>query len=231
MAHLIKYCSKCNKTKSVKCFQKDKSRKDGYYLYCKECESIRKRKSYDPNKELERKLRYEKENPGHSKKIKKEYYEKTVDIQRKKAKERHEKNKKRDNQATQRYYQEHKEERRVYFRNRLNRLRKEDLNFKMRNILSQRFQKALKDQLAGKRISSVKDLGCSLDFVVKYIQSKWLPGMSWDNYGFGVDKWNIDHIKALANFDLRKKSEQKKACHYTNLQPLWQLDNLRKGRQ
>ena len=53
--------------------------------------------------------------------------------------------------------------------------------------------------------------------------------MSWDNHGFGDDKWHIDHIIPCSNFDLTKKEEQKKCFNYKNLQPLWQKDNLSKG--
>ncbi len=49
--------------------------------------------------------------------------------------------------------------------------------------------------------------------------------MSWDNYG----EWHIDHIVPLSSFDLTDKSQVNKVCHYTNLQPLWAIDNLRKG--
>jgi len=49
--------------------------------------------------------------------------------------------------------------------------------------------------------------------------------MNWSNYG----KWHIDHIKSCASFDLSKKSEQKKCFHYTNLQPLWAEENIKKG--
>jgi len=41
--------------------------------------------------------------------------------------------------------------------------------------------------------------------------------------------WHVDHIKAVANFDLEDEEEQKKCFHYTNLQPLWAEDNLKKG--
>jgi hypothetical protein len=67
-------------------------------------------------------------------------------------------------------------------------------------------------------------LGCSVEFLKLYLASKFTTGMSWKNYG----KWHIDHIKPCASFDLRKPNEQKKCFHYTNLQPLWAKDNLRK---
>jgi hypothetical protein len=49
--------------------------------------------------------------------------------------------------------------------------------------------------------------------------------MSWENYG----KWHIDHIKPLSLFDLEDPEQLKQACHYTNLQPLWAEENIRKG--
>ena len=41
--------------------------------------------------------------------------------------------------------------------------------------------------------------------------------------------WHIDHIKPCAKFDLSKIEEQKACFHFTNLQPLWASDNLRKS--
>ena len=40
----------------------------------------------------------------------------------------------------------------------------------------------------------------------------------------------IDHIRALVLFDLTDPEQRRIAFHYTNLQPLWALDNVRKGR-
>jgi hypothetical protein len=51
--------------------------------------------------------------------------------------------------------------------------------------------------------------------------------MNWDNYG----SWHIDHKKPLAAFDLTKVEQFRQAVHYTNLQPLWRIDNLRKGKK
>ena len=42
-------------------------------------------------------------------------------------------------------------------------------------------------------------------------------------------EWYIDHIKPGNSFNLVDLEEQKICFHYTNLQPLWKLDNLSKG--
>ncbi len=68
-------------------------------------------------------------------------------------------------------------------------------------------------------------LGCSIDFLKQHLESKFKSGMTWENYG----KWHVDHIKPCASFDLSKPEEQKKCFNYNNLQPLWAVDNLRKG--
>lgn len=70
-------------------------------------------------------------------------------------------------------------------------------------------------------------VGCSKEELKIYIESKFIKGMSWDNYG--RTGWHIDHIKPLCSFDLMKEEELHKACHYTNLQPLWAKDNLMKS--
>jgi hypothetical protein len=49
--------------------------------------------------------------------------------------------------------------------------------------------------------------------------------MSWDNYGFYG--WHIDHVIPLSS--AKTEEEVYKLCHYTNLQPLWAEDNLKKG--
>jgi len=59
------------------------------------------------------------------------------------------------------------------------------------------------------------------------LETKFLEGMDWDNYG--IYGWHIDHIKPCSLFNLENIEEQKKCFHYTNLQPLWAIDNLKKG--
>ena len=70
-------------------------------------------------------------------------------------------------------------------------------------------------------------IGCSLEELKKHLESQFKPGMSWKNRG--RNGWHIDHIKPCASFDLSKSEEQHKCFHYSNLQPLWAKENLRKG--
>jgi len=66
-------------------------------------------------------------------------------------------------------------------------------------------------------------LGCSIDCARHYIESKFLEGMDWLNHG----KWHIDHIIPLSN--AKTIDDVIVLSHYKNLQPLWAVDNLKKG--
>jgi hypothetical protein len=73
-------------------------------------------------------------------------------------------------------------------------------------------------------VSAVRDLGMSIAEFRVYIAARFGPGMSWDNYG----AWHLDHVKPLAAFDLTDEAQARTACHYSNLQPLWALENQKK---
>lgn len=68
-------------------------------------------------------------------------------------------------------------------------------------------------------------LGCSYAEFRAHIESLFVDGMGWHN----MNLWHIDHIRPLASFDLSDKEQQKLAFNYKNQQPLWAIDNLKKG--
>lgn len=102
-----------------------------------------------------------------------------------------------------------------------------DLEYQIKRRLRTRLRKAVLAVGTSKRASSKDLLGCSLDEFRVYLEGKFTKGMTWDLLKQGLI--HIDHIIPCAAFDLTKEEEQRKCFHYTNLQPLWALDNLIKG--
>lgn len=100
-----------------------------------------------------------------------------------------------------------------------------DIHYKLQYVLRNRLKGALKGNY--KSGSAIRDLGCSIPKLKQWLESQFQPGMTWENHCF--DGWHIDHIRPLSSFDLTNREEFLKACHYTNLQPLWAKDNYKKG--
>jgi hypothetical protein len=123
------------------------------------------------------------------------------------------------------YQQNNKQKLRNYMKEYRKEKYDKDIQFRISTILRSRLGKAIKDEF--KIGSAIKDLGCSITELKSYLESKFLTGMTWDNYG--LDGWHIDHIKPLSAFNLSDKKQILEACHYTNLQPLWAKDNLSKS--
>ena len=101
-----------------------------------------------------------------------------------------------------------------------------DINFKIGINLFNRIKQAIKGYNKGSK-RTISLLGCSIVEFRDYFEKKFKPGMSWNNHG--IKGWHIDHIKPIASFDLSKETEQVKCFHYTNLQPLWAEENLKKS--
>jgi hypothetical protein len=111
------------------------------------------------------------------------------------------------------------------YKDKLKERHKTDIQYKLSSNLRSRLKSAIRSNY--KSGSAVRDLGCSIPELKIYLENKFQPGMSWDNYG--LYGWHIDHIKPLVSFDLSDRKQLLEACHYTNLQPLWAKDNLSKS--
>lgn len=98
--------------------------------------------------------------------------------------------------------------------------------------LRNRFNKVIIHMKSGtKHTSCINLIGCDFDTVKYHIESQFTEGMNWNNHGNGAEKWNIDHIIPLVQFNLHDLDQQKVAFHYTNLRPLWFLENLSRKRK
>lgn len=138
-------------------------------------------------------------------------------------KKRYENNKEYIKQKNNEYYYANKE---VVMKKALIR-QKERLKTDRMYLLSRRLRNrlycALKTKNWKKHTKFALYIGCDSETLVNHIQVQFKDGMSWDNQG----QWHIDHIIALDS--ATTEEELHKLCHYTNLQPMWALDNIRKG--
>lgn len=75
----------------------------------------------------------------------------------------------------------------------------------------------------GKSTKTAAILGCSWSEFVTHIERQFLPGMTWSNRS----KWHIDHIVPLAT--ATTEADVLALNYFTNLRPLWKLDNIKKG--
>lgn len=87
----------------------------------------------------------------------------------------------------------------------------------------QRFRKFLKKERTTGRLADW--IGCDWETLVAWLELWFKDGMTWENYG----DWHIDHIRPLVSFDLTNSEQAAIAWHFSNLQPLWAEENIRKG--
>jgi hypothetical protein len=99
--------------------------------------------------------------------------------------------------------------------------------FRIAQNIRSRINMALRNTGSLKAEHSLNLIGCTPVELKAYIESKFLPGMSWENRR----QWHIDHITPCAAFDLVDPEQQRLCFHFTNLQPLWAIDNLSKGKK
>lgn len=244
-----KICGECLEEKEAKCFsirQKKNSEHKWLRKECKDCENKRRKEKYasDPERRrriIRKNMEYESINREKRLNYYKEYRSKNIDKKKQMAKDRYEKNKEEIKRQRREYYKKdperHKKIVSIYGKankdkllagKRINHKRKKetDLNYKVMKTLRGRLTAAIKKK--GERHAKTKELiGCTIKELIIRIESMFWPGMTWQNHG--VHGWHVDHIIPCDKFDLTNEEEQRKCFHYTNLQPLWAADNIRKS--
>ena len=77
----------------------------------------------------------------------------------------------------------------------------------------------------GTSIRRLRLCGCAVTELRQHLEKQFQPGMTWENYG----QWHVDHIRPCASYDLTQEAQVLECFRFTNLQPLWAADNIRKG--
>lgn len=201
----MKKCCHCQELKSFDLFHKNKAFKDGLHHYCKIC-----RKEYDEKIE----------NKNKKKAYWKTYSDKNRSILKQKGKIYDDNHRSEMSLRKKLYYQNNKEKMAEIERN-----KRKNIQYKIKSNLSRRIRSFLNGKSKSK--TTMAYLGCSLDFFKNYIENLFQDGMTWENYG--LNGWHIDHIRPCASFDLTNPEQQNICFHYSNLQPLWAVDNIKKS--
>ena len=225
---MTKKCTKCGEELDISQFNKKTGVKDGHRNSCRTCSSLSNKKYYTSNKAeiLETHKQYYQDNPEYFKQYRIQNKEHLVELDAK----NYAKN--RDDILIQkkRYYEDNRDKIKANYNNpRVNAYKKTrrltDEAYKLQCNLRRRTRDAIKNQRGKKAYKTIELLGCTIQECRAHLESQFTQGMSWDNYG----DWHIDHIKPCASFDLTDPIQQKACFNYTNLQPLWAEDNLKKS--
>ncbi len=231
-----KTCSSCGLGKSLECFYKRRDHGGRAISICKSCHKSESTAWRNANRERVRKLerlRYHKDLEASREKLRIKCHtrywknpEKIRLIGNQYRKQWRKNNPEKSSESARRLRLKNLS--RYRDRARLDqRKRRLILNNKIIDRLRSRIWMAFQHKRNCKRGRTVEMLGCSIaDFKI-YIESKFEVGMSWGNYG--RSGWHIDHIIPCALFDLSKPEHQKRCFHFSNMQPMWASQNIRKG--
>lgn len=100
-----------------------------------------------------------------------------------------------------------------------------DIEFVIMCRLRTRLRKAVLAQGAARAKTTTALVGCSPAELRAYIEAQFLPGMGWHNRS----EWHLDHKLPCSHFDLTDPAQQVACFHFSNLRPLWEIDNRRKS--
>lgn len=202
----MKICIKCNIDKEFICYNKAKQNKDGLRGDCIICER-------------EYKKEYRLNNAEKIRETLKKYYLNNSEKIKETSKQYHLNNPEKTSRNNKKYIKRNKHKINEY-----NKKRKLiDPLFKLsgntRSLIKQSFTRGG----YSKKSKTFKILGCSFEEFKIYLERQFIKGMNWENQG----KWHMDHIYPIS---LAKDEEHLiRLNHYTNFQPLWAEDNIRKG--
>jgi hypothetical protein len=229
-----KICSKCKVEKDICEFYNNKGRFDGKRPECKMCSKKQSTLYNKKNKDkvVSIKQKYVDNNKEKIKQSKKEWFDKNPEYK----KEYYNKNIHRILEKRKKNYSDNTEKKIEYSKtyakinkdiiNKKNKIRYDtDVLYKLKLSMRSRLLSFLKTKQVKKYNGTFQIIGCTPEYLKEYIEKQFFNDMSWVNYG--LYGWHIDHKIPLSS--AKTEEEMYELCHYTNLQPLWAEDNLKKS--
>ena len=98
-----------------------------------------------------------------------------------------------------------------------------DSLFKLTNNIRTRIKQSFRRNGFTKNSKTYQILGCTFEEFKQHLQRQFTKGMNWNN----TTEWHLDHIYPVSL--AKDVDELIKLNHYTNFQPLWAVDNIKKG--
>ena len=220
----MKTCSKCNKTKPSNDFSKAKNKNDGLQSQCKTC--AKQYRQENAEKLAEKSRRYRQENAERIAENNRRYYQKNAEKLDEKSRRYRQENAERIAEYEKQYRKKNAEKFAEHNKRYQKKRIKTDSLFKFKcnvRVLILGSFKRNRTKKWRKQTKTEQLLGCTIEQLHEHLAKQFLPGMSLENHG----EWHIDHIIPLASAKTQQDIER--LCHYTNLQPLWAEDNIKKG--
>ena len=184
---------------------------------CSKCKVKKPVSEFNKDKKTKDGLSYE------CKSCEREYRQANKERMKEYKKEYYQANKKNIKESVKEYRQANKEYYNEYYKEYNKERRKTDPLFKMCGNLRSRTLQAFKNKGYSKNTKTQEMLGVDWDVAKQHIERQFKKGMNWNNQG----EWHIDHIIPLASANTLERLEE--LSHYTNLQPMWAIDNLIKN--
>ena len=233
MSGETKVCSKCKETKSLSCFRKRKTSKDGHRGVCKSCMNTEENREKNNAYKHDRYYKNLEKSRQQGRNSYKKYREHILNYQKKYAED----NKEKIAEYQKKYAEDNKEKLKKYISDYLKKTNyhakkyQNDPLFRLKCICRTSTRKAFNAIKKKKNAPSLKLLGCSWQELQQHLSAQFYDrletGEKMTLSNHGLHGWHIDHIIPL---DSAKTEEDIiKLCHYTNLQPLWAEENWRKG--
>jgi len=220
----LKVCKKCLIEKSLDEFYNEKRNLDGLMGSCKDCYNFNQKKwsKSNPHKVMERHRTYYENNKekvsSYFEKYRNENHENILIRARE-----YRKNNREKIIENLRLWKKNNPDKVVKSRKQQGKRNEIDVIFNLKNRMRCRLFHFLNKNNITKKSKTFEIVGCSPEFLKEYLEKQFKDGMSWDDR----NKWHIDHIIPLCS--AKTEEEIYQLSHYTNLQPLWAEDNLKKG--
>ncbi len=209
-----KVCGTCKAEKPITDFYKNKDGRYGVGFTCKNCDNKRKSQWHSQNRDKARKRDYEwrRNNPEKVKASAKKWRDANKD-------------KKRADDAAWRAANPEKAKAKA---RRSSRNYRSNPKNRIASAMSSGIRSAVVHGDKGGR-STFKILGYTLDDLKAHLEKQFSPGMTWENYGKGG--WHIDHKipKSAFNYTSIEHIDFQRCWALSNLQPMWEPDNVKKG--